>query len=382
MNDEPLCEASDNALGFLADPLSNWPNDDLLLDERTREYFLKHHAAAFPILDWPRLRDLFNRHEDLANSYRDRSRRSGMIAVAATTVGLLITAFSPVLNAVLPSFDWLIGISATLFIVIGSGLALEYLIRGNMKYRWLANRLWTERTRQFYFQYLIQNLDVAAKAMNDPEALTALVRDRDSKLAEYKKITMASIREVMDRLSKDRAARDPWLVDAWRSPPALPATSENLSELLHILQRQRFGIQKRYVGHKLAQTVNSPAWRASVTAIVSNVLTLVLPLTALAIAFCILFGHSSNDPLLLGLVAVQAAAAAIVAGIRAFDVGFRWSDDGNRYGWYLARTEELERTFLAEGVEGKIEALRQMERASYEELRLFLQAQNSAHFLI
>ena len=46
-------------LGPLDDPLANWPNDDLLLEGKSRNRIARDYPDLLKILDWPELRAAF-----------------------------------------------------------------------------------------------------------------------------------------------------------------------------------------------------------------------------------------------------------------------------------------------------------------------------------
>lgn len=369
-------------IGFFADPLKDWANDDLLIKDEARGHFRRHEPDAFQLLDWPELRKSFLKCEETAQRMKKRAQQQGVLAVCLMTAGLLMTAFAQALTGANVIDPFWAGLSASSLIIAGAYLAFEHFVRGKAKNSWLAARFKAERTRQLYFQFLIQHIDLACQAMGDGTALENYKTLRARKLSEFETIFMASVRPAMEHLRQDSANADPWIDPAWRVAPSVVGLGPAFDDLCRILQNQRFGIQRRYTQLNLEHSIQSPQWRAKITTGLADCLTLLLPVTALLICIALFAGYGSADRLLVWLVAIQAGSAAIVASLRVFDEGMRWGDDARRYFWYLAETEETERKFLSAGPQGKLEALREMERVSYEELRWFLQTQERSRFLI
>ena len=60
-------------LGPLDDPLTAWPNDDLLLKQESRNRIARDHPDLLKVLDWPDLRAAFEEHDAPANeAHRNR----------------------------------------------------------------------------------------------------------------------------------------------------------------------------------------------------------------------------------------------------------------------------------------------------------------------
>ena len=193
---------------IFADPLESWANDDILLDRPARDRLAAEHPRALRVLDWPELRMLFANYEAPATEEANSGRRLGRMIVAAWR------------RQVAPRTS-----------------------------RALGSRFWTERARGLYFQVLINNLDLAVRAMTDDRAFQTWKRTRADALQ-----ALPLARDLPERirdLVKDVTDQDVWIVPAWATPPPLPPASPELDTLLGRLRAQRFDVQIAYVGHKL-----------------------------------------------------------------------------------------------------------------------------------
>ena len=62
--------------------------------------------------------------------------------------------------------------------------------------------------------------------------------------------------------------------------------------------------------------------------------------------------------------------------------GCNWRADTERYEWYLAALRALDARFTQSEPGGQIEALRELEHLSYQEMRRFIVAHKRARFLL
>ena len=72
-------------LGPLDDPLANWPNDDLLLEQKSRNRVAREHPDLLKILDWPELRAAF---EDTTRRLTKRIENAGDLAAPPSFAAL------------------------------------------------------------------------------------------------------------------------------------------------------------------------------------------------------------------------------------------------------------------------------------------------------
>lgn len=372
--------------GFLDDPLKGWGNDDLLLTDEQRNFVAQRYPAAFRVLDWPELRTAFEQADKRANASRRSTRAAGVYLVLMAYLGLALAAASAILPNIrmfMLQLDVAAATLGALLTVCASLLGLRVALAGSRKKNWVANRFWTERLRQLYFQFLINNFDLASEAMR-----------ADDRLAEYRRIRHRDLTAMLDELeratplaieqmSADLAEASPWLRRQWVEESDVgPAKSPEADALFDALERQRIGVQVRYVETKMMKGVSSPEWRATVIRWWSNVLTgVVLLLTVLVGVSAVVLNSAVAPPVLLLLFASTCVSGLVVA-LRALDEGLQITADFDRYAWYRVAVLSIKRQFEdAQGRRSKLLLLRELERISYQELRRFLMSVVAARFV-
>lgn len=376
-------EARDDiALGLVGDPSEDWPNDDLLLREDSRTRLALHHPALLKVLDWPALRDEFARHDAPADLARKHCRRHGVWAVLCGGVGLVLAAVTPVL-AIPP---WLpgpaVGLAAVGFTVLGAVLGGLHWIGSRHRSIWLFHRFWTERLRQFYFQFLIHNIELAGKAVTDKRALERYEAARARALEILVTDTFHDVPSLIEDLEQDRAESQPWLVREWKEPqkPITGKTQE--TDLLEALRRQRILVQERYTSINLRDNFSSPKFRANAVRSASDLLTLAVVVLAI-VTGALLVSEQSLVPFSVSLsLSASAALSAAVVILRVLDEGLQLRVDTERYEWYLAAIKALDERFRYADATEKVTVLEEFEHLSYQEFRRFLVSHLRARFLL
>jgi len=165
--DPPASPESDTRIGMFQDPLADWTNDDILLTKPARAVLGARHLQGLRVLDWPELRQLFAKYETPANVHGRRDRSLGLMSVSLAVAGLVLAAFAPVAVG----FERWVGLLAAAMTLTGAGLTAFHWLDHKSKAQWLGNRFWTERVRGLYFQAIVNNLDLVARAMTDTGAL-------------------------------------------------------------------------------------------------------------------------------------------------------------------------------------------------------------------
>lgn len=375
--------------------LKNWPNDDILFTDEARALVKKQHPDLYPVFDWPEIREEFKKHDEPALKAKAMNVKSGRLTLIFSFLGLGISALSTVnLN-----YESQVRSIAEIFLLIGIICGLWHLWRSRHKKIWLGHRFWTERLRQFYFQFLINNAELAAEASVNSEKLTEYKNKRSEeleKLLRQKSKTAILLEETIS----DLAETSPWLNSDWDIEYRISEETANLAKMLNILGHQRIGIQKEYVSRVMKSGFKSPTKRQEIFESVINFATVgMIVLSAIAglvmlTNFNFTNVHNFWDPadtlekrLEISSVPIRtmfcfsAVLGVIVAMFKAVDQSLSISASAERYKWYLASVSDLETRFKAAlSNEEKIRLLRELERLSYQEMRRFLDANMKARF--
>ena len=243
------------------DPLEGWTNDDLLLDKTERERFRDRHPRLAEIFDCEKMQQAFEGHDQPASDARKRSRRHGTTAVVLGFLGLALTAFTPWLAKLLSfstifpndpgSAERWIGGAAAALIILGTLVGLHQALIGRAKREWLIHRYWTERIRQFHFQLIVNNLEMAAAAMGGGAASYDWRSMRERELSDFLYEFEKTLKTAFERLEDDHAEEDVWVDKAWREEPQATSRTQDLVALLEGLEKLRIGVQERYAELKL-----------------------------------------------------------------------------------------------------------------------------------
>lgn len=366
------------ALGPFGDPLAEWKNDDLLVDDHARATLRSNDPELARILDWPALRARFAAHEAGAKRHRRESQRTGLIAVLLAVAGVIAAAVTPLLGGGLAE-DVTAGIAATLT-ASGGMLGFWHLALSGGRNAWMTHRFCAERLRQLYFQHLAANAGAAVAAMQDDAALAAWSASQDRAFAAFEQ-AMADTDFRIQEMRRDLPETGAWQVD-WTPPARGVLRSAQGRRLLAYLHRRRIGVQIEYVHKKLQQTAASPRVRSRFFRSTADVLSLAVVAAAFAVSLLILGGWSAETRTVKAFLAAAGISGAVVAALRTLDEGLRSRADSERYEWYLAAVEELEALFPHLTPEAKLQSLRQVERLSYQELRRFVEAHLTARFIL
>jgi hypothetical protein len=377
--------------GPLDDPFRNWPNSDLLIGEEDRGFFRRHYPAFAPIFDWPEMRSLFVEYDAEAATARKHSRRAGVAAVIVGFFSLVVAAAVPLAdelaksNAVPPLHtQTALGSAAAVLAIISMVIGYTQVLKGKSKARWLANRFWTERLRQFHFQLMLNHLPEVIAASKGKDALRIWLDFRARELDRFKHDYLRGVEDMIHHLDVDEAEDHAWLFDEWDQPGAAPPASPEFDQLLKLLERQRFGIQQRYAERKLLNGWHSPETRAQWVHKLSDALTALLlsATVAAGIGSMIAFkkGVSPDFRLIAGIVA--ALSSSSIVAMRALKEGLLISADAERYKWYLAAVRTLYRRFEHADLAHKIYLLRELEHVAYQEMRRFIVSVSKARFVM
>jgi len=417
MSNNSTLPPSDVLPGPLDDPFKNWPNGDLLIDEEDRRFFARHFPAFAPIFDWPELRSLFATYDAPAARARKRSRRSGKFAVGAGVLSLILAATIPLIAENARTKDVpadahsavaltknegiasasvdakknnpdvrmaVVGGLAAFLAILSVFFGYTQVLTGRAKSRWLTNRFWTERIRQFHFQLIVNHLPAVVAAATSKDDLQKWLDFRTTQLDQFSHDYLRGAEDKIHHLELDEAEDSPWIVAEWDHPGSIPAASPGLDVLLKLMERQRFGIQERYAERKLRPGLHSPATLTDWVLRLSDVFTFVLLLATITAgvgSVLVVFALCSSIVHFKAAL-IAAVASALVVAMRALKEGLLFNADAERYKWYLAAVRTLYRRYGHADLPRKVFMLRELERTAYQEMRRFMLSATQARFVM
>lgn len=367
---------------FSVNPLEDWENDDLLLTSGGRARLAQLYERIVPVLAWDELRTEFLKHEKLANEARRQSQGFGLQAVGLGAAGLILMSLTAMLIEAPPTLIIVTRVAAEAFLIGGTILGCYHLLNARSKTLWLASRYATERLRQFYFQLILNHLAEAVAAIDDKAALASWERLRERELKSFLMVHLHDPATRIERMLEDRAELAVWISEAWAAQPSLPRESAKLRELLEALRYQRLGVQLDYTQKKMRPSIASPVWRSQASRTCFHMLTVVVLAMGLLTGGFLIAGHTLTHSAVRVFLGVSAVASACIVVLRVLDEGLQLRVDADRYTWYLAVVSALDSKFASGTTAQRVEALRELERASYQELRRFVHAHRSAKFIL
>ncbi|WP_293676285.1 hypothetical protein [uncultured Phenylobacterium sp.] len=374
-NDAPGLAEADTRIGLFNDPLADWTNDDILLTKPARAMLGQRHLQGLRVLDWPELRQLFGKYEAPANKHGRRDRGLGLASVAMAVLGLMLAAFAPLALGV----ERWVGLTAAVLTLSGAALTAFHWLDHQSKARWLGNRFWTERVRGLYFQAIVNNLDLVARAMTDNVALGEWKVVRARALEALPKPD--DVAHQIGKLAGTVEETDVWVLPEWSHSQPPPPPSEGLDILLPLLRSQRFDVQLAYVDRKLSDSLRAPGRRSQLVSRGSEILPAMAVLAAAAAGILMATGVTLPNPWVRLALATAASATAVALALRVINDSLLLSDDASRYAWYSAAVMRARSRFDAGDLGEKLAALRDMETVAYRDLREFVAAHWRARYV-
>jgi len=251
------------------------------------------------------------------------------------------------------------------------------------KMRWLADRLATERIRQFHFQSFVFGATDILKGARDDAAAEAFVKKRSEDFSKFEADLLSNVDgKLKEMVHHDHDEEGLIFAD---EPLSAPDADPHLDEYLRAYVLLRFNRQISYCDLILREGdgfwKHAPSQQAKI-----------LGGVALACVFGILFLHGlvffgaiANIAWMKGpLVHVFAIWAAIVAlSARTFEEGFQPEREIERMRQYrLALRRIYARFQKAATTDAKLAAMIDLEKLSYEEMVLFLKGNYEAEFIM
>jgi hypothetical protein len=391
MNDNANQTTSPPIASALDDPFKSWPNSDLLIDDEDRAFFTRHYPVFAPIFDWPELRSLFVIYDAAAAKALKHSRRAGIFAVVSGFLSLTVAAAAPLVDelsgrSAIPEFrtQAVMGGIAAVLAIASILIGYTQVLTGKGKARWLTNRFWTERIRQFHFQLIVNHLPAVVAATRSKRELQSWLDFRANELDRFKHDYLRGVQDKMHHLDTDEAEDRPWLSEAWDHPGPIPPATAEFDKLLKVLEHQRFGIQLRYVERKLVSGWHSPETRTQWVLKLSDAFTAVLLLATITVSVGSIIAFAAGVSPILRLIAglLATISSSSIVAMRALKEGLLFSTDAERYKWYRATVRTLYGRFEHADRTQKVHLLRELEHVAYQEMRRFTLSGSQARFVM
>lgn len=354
--------------GMFRDSLVGWTNDDVLQTQAARAALGARYPAALRVLDWPELRGLFAVYDPPATRDGRSDRRLSLLSLGVATLGLVLAIASPLAIGA----ERVIEMLAAAMAFAGLAIMGVYKFRTGSKARALAHRFGAERVRALYFQAVVNNLDLAARAMADDAALGVWTSARARMLSD-----LPAPQDLPGQIPKLAGPVDDdaetWVSPAWSTSPDPPRPSAELNLLLPLLRGQRLDGQIDYLERKLSDSLGAPGQRAGLVRGLSLLLLGAAGVTGLMAAVLVvamgrkLWGADVR-------LALEVMAGAIVAAMALGVVndGQLLAGDAKRYAAYFAALSKARFQFDTGGPAEKLAALREVEIVCYRDLREFV----------
>jgi hypothetical protein len=384
-------------------------NDDLLLAREARERARQEHNAVFHVLEHEQLREAFRRENDAANRAKWESHVAGFWAVAAALMALVGAASEPLWEHLAAPWPRVIAIVSAALGVLSFFVSIVGLIYGKRKSAWLHARLYTERLRQFHFQSFVWRLPEIVVSLRSGEASHNEYR---AKRDLWFNIFEGEIRGKGD--AQMSALLHPTAVPViWLHPgasngeePVMPDMSGvNLNDIFRAYEVFRFDEQQGYAEYMLRLS-NRPnpdrdtgqrprrttwLWYPGINQPLTVKRKALNTLWIIALAVIILLhlvvmvshivGHLLLESVWIHVIIVWAALLAVA--VKTLSEGFALSREIERYEEYRTVVSGLKNAFrAAESPHRKLQIMIEMEKASFEEMRVFLRSHHEATFIM
>ena len=373
-------------------------NNDLLIPraDGTNPDFddiAQHNSDLLFAFDFPALRTLFVRVDEVANAQKRGSRTAGFVAVGLASASLAIASASPIFPED-PGLHAVLGLVAAIFGVLGVIVGLLGVVRGGAKLHWLEQRLCTERMRQFFFQNMVMCLPDMIDALGDDVKKKVFRGDSVERLLKLRNEVIDLAPERLKDIVEEPHSYGPdWLI----APPdaeLMNARHAKAAAFYALYRRLRFEHQISFSRYKLDKTKPTPLRSLRTQETLFSMLALagvgILFVMHLTLGALIAAGARAELSPWWEVIVVWIALGALV--LKAMEEGLQPQREVERYEDYLANCqlalERFERTTTgpdARKPEAGAETFRAMldfERVVYEEMKHFLRTNYRAHFLL
>lgn len=361
-------------------------NTDLLLDEADREAARREYPDVYFALDNPALAETFKPFDRRANHSKARSRRSGRLAVYLAT-GALLLAGAERLYRDIPAGDLrLIAGVGSAMLVAAVLIGAFGVIQRDRKLRWLADRLATERIRQFHFQHYVMNMNAILAGAKDRKAADAFIAERTRRFERFSRDFLDHVDEHLHTIVHEEDCGDGVIAEAAGDGGVAASGSRSLADqYFAAYARLRFDRQFNYCNHVLRESRGF--WKRSATrqAQLLGKIGLAGVFGVLVFYSFVFAGALSGQDWMRGefahVLAVSSAIAALAA--RTFEVGLQPKREIERIRQYRIDLRRTNARFRAAATPAlKIVAMQELEQLTYQEMATFLKSSYEAEFVM
>jgi hypothetical protein len=360
-------------------------NDDLLLSQVERDLAEQRFAEIFHVINFPELRELFQRYEMLGGLGKATRHHIGLLAVALAAIGLL--AATPLLSDEYgKTWAVVIGVVSAILGMVGVWIGSFGIFSGESRERWLCARLMTERLRQFQFQILTNRLpEVLSSSTFGATGKQNFIDQRKMWLAEFRLAYEGHLPARLQAILDDDVEEDFMLLRDEGFDVEVLATEARLGQIFAAYRLLRLEHQLQYANYKLRAATdfsNSPVNQFRLLRNIGLVLIFLILIAHLAVAVSLSF----HWPTLADNRVFHFFMLALVVGIlatRAVEEGLQPAREVERYTRYRASVVSLLGRFdRAIRPDEKVRVMREMERTSYQEMRGFLKTHFESRYVL
>jgi len=362
-------------------------NDDLLTGQADQAAArAAYPGAAFALLDVYFL-ETFRDIDFAAQKWKRRSRAIGLSILLVGAAGWIVGAAQPLFGGIdqhtslraLAVFGQPLLTVSALCGVASVVAALWAMRASSSRMKWLRARFLSERLRQFHFQDLILHLHQLALAIQDPSRRTEFLASRRGRLEVFKQRFLGHAQAELDLCLEDEDAAQTWLGPL--SEPELPIEYETLAEFFSAYRDLRITHQINYATYML----RSPRTAFDMPLRLQDRLLRTTTFAAIAFMFLANFGQALHFPLMTGTLGYVVMIWIAIAGlmVRALEEGLQPQREIERCESFRASCIQKREQFdQARTPAEKYAVMLAVERATYDEMRLFLKNNASAKFLV
>ena len=355
-------------------------NSDVLSDDESLRWAQDEFPNLSRILQHDDLRLTFQAEDKQANAAKRRSRRTGICAVLLGVFALWAAALEPLLETHENVRAAVAAVSAVLGVMsVFIGFA-GVLYRGK-KERWLRRRWCTERLRQLHFQTMLADVVVMLQAAALKSNSHNYFRWRSELLDDERRIGFLHLANEQTKLKPWKAEHRKWLVE--QRSGAIDGNDVMWLEFLRAYESLRFEHQIAYAKQALGEEEPfrklTPATLLRLLTWVSMSCIIIVLLVHVFIILGILMGSQAFHLPAINVLTIWIAVVAL--GARTLEEGLQPGREVERLEGYISTVHRLRERFQAARTpEAKLDSMRQMEEAAYDEMMIFFRASDEAKF--